>query len=292
MVMPGRDRIGLESSLLGSASRRGATCHDPELAALLDRVQARRAERRGRGRASQAGDAAASTTSPNAGVLLSIEAVAPSVRIFRVARPANFQFVAGQATKLGVVNGPRRTYSIASAPHEPHLEFCIELVPDGRLTPSLFSVREGARLAVGDTPKGRMRLDPDASVHVMVATVTGIAPLRSMLLDAMHRGTSDRFVVIHGASHAHELPYREALRSLAVQSPHVEYIPTVSRPHEAPNVGWTGATGRADDVALALRSSLDPRRTRIYASGHGGMVARVRDTYTAQGFRVTTESFG
>ena len=48
----------------------------------------------------------------------------------------------------------------------------------------------------------------------MVATVTGIAPLRSMLRDAMRRGIDAEFVVLHGASYADELPYHEELVAL------------------------------------------------------------------------------
>jgi hypothetical protein len=77
----------------------------------------------------------------------------------------------------------------------------------------------------------------------MVGTVTGIAPLRSMLLDALHRGVDAEFVVLHGARYSDELPYFDELAALAASDPRVEYRPTVSRPTEPRNARWSGDTG-------------------------------------------------
>src|SRR5690606_30915220 len=97
------------------------------------------------------------------------------------------RFQAGQSIKLGLARSAvRRRYSIASAPHEPHLEFCIESVPGGLLSSLLFDVAPGDVLALAPSAKGAFTLETGRRRHVMVATVTGIAPLRSMLRDALH----------------------------------------------------------------------------------------------------------
>src|SRR5690349_3935024 len=146
---------------------------------------------------------APSRTGP--GVVLDVTSVGPSVRIFRVGRPEGFVFEAGQSLKLSVDGAAvRRRYSIASAPHEQHLEFCIEGVPGGALTSRLFALRPGAQLTLASAAKGSFTLRTDKQRHVLVATVTGIAPLRSMLRDALARGTAEaaEFWVLHGASYA------------------------------------------------------------------------------------------
>ena len=68
---------------------------------------------------------------------------------FRVAeRPS---FIAGQYATIGIaVDGDvvERPYSIVSSPHEPFLEFFIELVPGGNITPKLWELKLGSTLLV------------------------------------------------------------------------------------------------------------------------------------------------
>ena len=210
-----------------------------------------------------------------AGRVASIEPVAADVRIIRVGRPAALQFRAGQYVKLGVPGNRSGSYSIASAPHEPLVEFCVELIPGGRLSPALFALRPGAEVTLTNRAKGAFLLDASASCHLMIATVTGIAPLRSMLRDALHRGVDAEFIVLHGASHADELPYFDELTQLAAADARVQYLPTVSRPTAARNAGWRDRVGRVDDLACQVSSGLDPRRTRVYVCGHPEMVKRI-----------------
>ena len=233
------------------------------------------------------GPAPAPTGQP--GTVLSIEDVAADVRIIRVGRPPGLQFVAGQYVKLGVPGKRNASYSLASAPHEAHVEFCVELIPGGRLSPSLFALRAGDAVTLSDAPKGKFLLE-SAPIHLMVATVTGIAPLRSMLRDALHRGSADEFVVLHGASHQDELPYLDELTALAGSSAHVTYRPTVSRPTAAQNAGWAQDVGRVDDLACRVSATVDSRRTHVYACGHPEMVRRVRGELGST-FPVSSEVF-
>ena len=238
------------------------------------------------------------------GVVLEVADVGPGVRILRVARPPEFSFRAGQAVKLGLPGvATRRTYSIASAPHEAHLEFCIELVPGGRLSSLLFRLAPGARLELAPQPKGSFALQSGKRLHLMVATVTGIAPLRSMLRAALAQrpatGRVDAFWILHGASHADELPYAAELAELAARDPRVVYLPTVSRPGASRNQGWRGRTGRVEAHVLASVKALEaetPGASKadiaVYACGHPDMVRNVQDAFTPLGYAVSAEDFG
>src|SRR6266403_2442322 len=67
-----------------------------------------------------------------------------------------FKFVAGQYATLGVEHeGKRieRAYSIVSSPYEDTLEFFIELVPQGELTPRLYPLRVGDTMHCRKIPK-------------------------------------------------------------------------------------------------------------------------------------------
>lgn len=276
-----------ERRLALEARRRVAGVGDAELSRILRTVSARRAARVSRSR--RGPEPAPRDAAP--GTITSIVRVGPDVRIFRFTRPPGLSFTAGQYLKVGVEGHKRRSFSLASAPHDDHLELCIELVPNGRLTPVLFGLREGDTLDVADRAKGSFTLDGGVRTHLMVATVTGIAPLRSMLRDALHRGRGGEFVVLHGASHVDELPYRDELEALARTNGSVRYVATVSRPGSPRNAGWSGCTGRVDPLAFEVASDLEPSTTRVYACGNGAMVANVAGHLGGAGFAVATETF-
>jgi NAD(P)H-flavin reductase len=106
----------------------------------------------------------------------------------------------------------------------------------------------------------------------------------------LQQGSDARFVVLHGASFASDLPYRDELLELAAQDPRVEYRPTVSR--DAPeHADWPHERGRVDELARRVAASHDPARTHAYACGHPEMVATVARDLGALGFSVSTEVF-
>lgn len=226
--------------------------------------------------------------------ILERQEIAPGLLRLRVERPAGFEFRAGQHVKFGLP-GNRRSYTLVSAPHEPHLEFFIELVPGGRLSEPMRSVGQGAAMGLGSAGKGSFLVDTAVSHHVCVATVTGIAPFVSILRDQARRGfPAGRFLVLHGASYADELGFSDEIAALAAAHPdRVEYLPTVSRPTESRNQGWTGATGRVDTL---LAPALDSRRfpagdTAVYACGNSGMIRNVRAVAGRQRLPFHAEAF-
>jgi NAD(P)H-flavin reductase len=277
-----------ERRLVRNARYGTARGTDAELTEILERVLARRARRSRVGAQPGPGTTKRNGTT---GEVLRIQRVASDVRIISVTRPPALQFRAGQSLKLGVPGGRSASFSIASAPDEPDLEFCIELVPGGRLTPRIFSLEVGDRVEVAGRPKGSFTLDPSAACHLMVATVTGIAPFRSMVRNAVRHGVEADFVVLHGASHHDELPYLPEFTAIAATNDRVRYEPTVSRPSEPRNVAWDGTVGRVDDLAFRVAATLEPSRTHAYACGNGEMVERVAAELGSAGFAVSTETF-
>ncbi len=277
-----------ERRLVRGARSGTARGTDAELTEILERVLARRARR---SRVEVRPRPGTTTPEGTTGEVLRIQAVAPDVRVISVTRPPGLEFRAGQSVKLGVPGGRRASFSIASAPDEPDLEFCIELVPGGRLTPRIFSLEVGDRVDVASRPKGSFTLDASAACHLMVATVTGIAPFRSMLRNAVRHGVDADFIVLHGASHQDELPYLPEFTAIAAANPRVRYEPTVSRPSAPRNVGWNGTVGRVDALASRVAANLESSRTHVYACGNGEMVKRVVTELGSSGFAVSTEIF-
>ena len=104
----------------------------------------------------------------------------------RVDPGGEFHFHAGQYATLGIVTPEKhieRPYSIVSAPFEPHLEFFLERVPQGALTPMLFKRQVGDTLTIRKTAKGRFTLDTASGRknHLLICTVTGVAPFVSYI---------------------------------------------------------------------------------------------------------------
>ncbi|PPK53116.1 FAD-binding oxidoreductase [Marinobacter persicus] len=236
----------------------------------------------------------AGPTSGEGGEILERRDITPELLVLKVARPEDFDYVAGQSVKVEF-GGVRRTYSLVSAPHEPFLEFFIELVPGGRMSQQLSQVKEGDRLVLGKA-RGGLRFDERYPNHLMVATVTGINPFVSILRDYVHKGSQGHhFHVMHGASYQSEHGYREELAAMASAHPDlITYTATVSRPDEAANEGWTGQTGRVNTLVAEYLSSagLTVDNTLVYACGHSGMIDAVTGEVEKSDFRLKTENYG
>jgi ferredoxin--NADP+ reductase len=208
---------------------------------------------------------------------------------------APFTFTPGQYCTIGT-GGLERPYSIASAPHEPELELFLELVPPphGRLTPLLFALGEGADVTLRPRAKGLFVLTPGFRHHVFVATVTGIAPYVSMIRSHLHQPAgTPQFHVLEGASFADEFGYAAELRDYATRHGFVHYLPSVSRPSDTRNAGWTGATGRINTLVEQYLSThaLATDDTCVYACGHPMMIEDVQHRLAGSGYTVVVERF-
>lgn len=215
--------------------------------------------------------------------------------MIRVRSGGEFNFVPGQFASLGVVeNGKRieRPYSIASTPSEDEVEFFLELVPNGALTPLLHKLQVGDQLLMRKVPKGKFSLDTNKgrTNHLLVSTVTGVAPFVSYvrtLAQEWREGRFDgahRLFLLNGASRPWELGYNDELVQLDQELPWFTYVPTVSRPWD--HAEWTGEIGRADDILrkYADQWELDPANTMAYLCGNPEMIENSKAILKRRGF--------
>lgn len=228
--------------------------------------------------------------SPNATIVARAD-LTNTIAFFRV-RPDGppDAFVPGQYVALGVAAERviERPYSIASSARriDEGYELYVRLVSGGALTPLLFRTRAGDRVTLR-RPKGRFTLQPDdRRTHLFVATGCGLAPFMSMLRTLDDDGAPRPVVLLHGVSYADELGYRDELESLAADPRwSLRYVPTVSRPREARNEGWTGRTGRAEAVLSPLLAELGiaPERMVAHVCGNPEMTVVVEAILRATG---------
>jgi ferredoxin--NADP+ reductase len=218
----------------------------------------------------------------------------PDLWILRIRPEERLEFRPGQFATLGVPDGEKpleRPYSIASSPLETDLEFFLERVPGGELSRRLHGLEPSDPLLVRRAAKGNFTFD-DASghrTHLMVATVTGVAPFVSMvrtLRQEERRGkpTNHRVFLLQGASRSWELGYDRELVETEKETSWFRYVPTVSRPAEDP--GWRGDPGRVHDHILRSlgRFACDPAQTTAYLCGHPGMIEAAEEILRPAGF--------
>jgi ferredoxin/flavodoxin---NADP+ reductase len=219
----------------------------------------------------------------------------PTLWSIRIEPPEPLLFRAGQYVAFGLLNGDKvleRAFSIVSSPLEDQLEFFIERVPEGALSPQLYELQVGDAVLMRRKAKGVFYLDLKSGhrQHFLIATVTGIAPyiayVRTLLRDLDEGRLSEppRLVLLHGTSRSDEFGYAEELQALGPRAPWLTYVPTISRPWE--DASWPGERGRVDDLLRKYCDSfcLDPQTTTAYLCGNPGMIANARDILRRRGF--------
>ena len=202
-------------------------------------------------------------------------------------------FEPGQYMTIGVFVDDKlvqRPYSVASSPRvagDEGYEFYVRLVPILRFTTLLWRLELGQEMRMIG-PKGKFILEPeDDRTHLYVSTGTGIAPFIAMIRDTMAARDARRTVVLHGCSYVEELGYRELLEGWERDGTYpLQYVPTISRPDDPRNAGWTGRTGRAEAVVASVCQDLglDPGRTVVYICGNPEMIIKVEETLLDSGF--------
>jgi ferredoxin/flavodoxin---NADP+ reductase len=227
--------------------------------------------------------------------------IAPDLWLLRVDPGGPFKFLAGQYATLGVeVEGARieRAYSIVSSPYEETLEFFLELVPQGALTPHLHKLNKGDTLLCRKIAKGRFTLDlrSGRKHHLLLSTVTGIAPFVSYVRTLYRDWKSGdspmpgdhKLYCVQGGSRSWEFGYQEEMEKVAAEVPWFKFITTVSRPWE--DEAWKGETGRVDDLIRKYAGVWDlrPNETTAYLCGHPSMVENGRGILQRAGWAKTS----
>lgn len=213
--------------------------------------------------------------------------------------PEPLAFKAGQYVAFGLDNNAKvleRAFSIVSSPLEPELEFFIEKVPEGALSPQLYELQVGDCVFMRKKAKGIFTVDVKSghSQHFLISTVTGIAPyismVRTIVRDLKEGRLAEpfRLIVLQGVSRSNEFGYDRELKAAAGEYPWLSYIQTISRPWEDPE--WMGERGRVDDLIRKYGDNLGltPETTTAYLCGNAGMIVNARDILRRRGFEQTS----
>ena len=146
---------------------------------------------------------------------------------FKLVKPIDFVFKAGQFTMISVEDAPKRAYSMTSGPEDNFLEFFSIKVPNGPLTSKLQKIQPGDYVSVSPKATGTLITDnlTEGTDLWLLATGTGIAPFISMLSDDR---TYDRFKTIHVIWSVRVKEELDAFHEF-LSDIDIDYIPIVTR---------------------------------------------------------------
>jgi len=167
-----------------------------------------------------------------------------------------FTFSAGQAVMIGLQGSPlRKPYSIASAPWELEktgtLQVLAQIDDSGGPDPHLELAAPGTKLDL-EGPFGSFGLPSDVAAPLLfIAGGTGIAPLRSMMLERLSRSSGGPIALVYSARYAEEFAFRPELDSLRAAGRIAAHF-TVTRDE---GTGWEGRRGRIDEALLQVALS-------------------------------------
>ncbi len=197
---------------------------------------------------------------------------------FRMKTPDTIAFIPGQTISLHVGEGLNRSMSISSRPTDTtHILMCHDVKPMGPGSQWTLSHNVGDE-AEFMAPLGIFIMDKDSHrKKVLVATGTGIAPYRSMLLDYLENGGTDDVTLYWGLRHDEDMYWDDEFRALAAKYPNFRYVLTLSQPSDV----WQGKRGRVTDHVTQEESNLPG--SDYYLCGNKQMILDMEAQLVAAG---------
>jgi CDP-4-dehydro-6-deoxyglucose reductase, E3 len=227
----------------------------------------------------------------------------------------SFDFKPGQYVDVLLSKGRRRSFSIASPPHDARpLELHVRRAPGGEFSEQVFAeemrgavlhlegplgnsvYREtpglpspgGAALpgvAPGAAAPSAAAPSAAAAPLLLVGGGTGLAPLKSILRHVLEKGSPRRMALYWGVRAERDLYAHAFLEETARANSCLRYVPVLSEPSPA----WGGRQGFVHEAVLAEVEGLEHHE--IYASGPPRMIEAMLRDFMAHGVRESAISF-
>ncbi|PPE67372.1 2Fe-2S iron-sulfur cluster-binding protein [Caldimonas caldifontis] len=196
----------------------------------------------------------------------------------RLPEEAGLVYRPGQYMNVLLDDGRHRSFSMASRPNGARVDFHVRRIPGGRFTDRrLAALREGESLEV-EIPLGSFRYHAeDDRPLVMVATGTGLAPIKSMLESLMDSDDCPPVSLYWGMRTEDELYLHDEIQTWAERLYDFHYVPVLSRAGD----GWKGRRGHVQQAVLADLGDLSEHA--VYLCGSPAMIADAKTAFVARG---------
>ncbi len=194
---------------------------------------------------------------------------------------SRLNYLPGQYIDVIGKDGLRRSYSVANAPRDDgKITLHIRKVPNGEMSRYWFDEAKANDLLRLEGPLGTFFLrHTSASQLVLLATGTGIAPIRAMLEQLVVDPAKHNYSQIHvywGGRTVKDIYWKPDYPSLSLR-----FVPVLSRsPHNSATQGYVQDAVLGDGINL--------KDAVVYACGSESMIASARSKLIATGLNPKT----
>ena len=216
-----------------------------------------------------------------------IERLAPDVMALYLRLPVieDFHFRAGQYLDVMLPGGRRRSFSIASPPHDAGLiELHVRRVSGGEFTEQVFNGMAAGALLRIEGPLGQFvwrgpAADSPRGPLILVAGGTGFSPIKAILRQLLESGERRPVHLYWGARHEADLYQRDWIAARRERFAQLSFVPVLSEP--AADEALRYRTGLVHEALLADFANLAD--AEVYAAGPPALVAALRTALPARG---------
>lgn len=188
------------------------------------------------------------------------------------------QFISFEVPKEGFPHPLTRPYSIASPPsNSRQITLLFNLVTGGPGSTYLYGLKKGDVTSFKGPAGSFFLRDDSRRTLLFVATGTGIAPFRAMLLTQFERHAGQPLMLLWGLRYERDVYYQQELSEWAARYPTFSFVTTLSQPGPE----WTGARGRV--TALLEERVTSVRDLAVYLCGNGDMIKDATALIQAKG---------
>jgi CDP-4-dehydro-6-deoxyglucose reductase len=216
-------------------------------------------------------------------LITDISPFSPDVMHLSLALPdaTSFSYRPGQHMNVHLDDGTHRSFSMASMPDGNCVDFHVRRIPGGRFTTGhLAQLQPGDMLEV-ELPLGTFRYHAeDYRSLVMVATGTGLSPIKCILESLMDDPDCPPVWLYWGARTEADLYLHEEIRSWGERLYEFQFVPVLSRA----GVAWQGRRGHVQDAVLADHGDMSEHS--IYLCGSPVMIGDAKKAFLQKGASV------
>jgi ferredoxin-NADP reductase len=219
--------------------------------------------------------------------LLKHHQVAEGTMAFYFARPSGFDFAAGQTIDVTLIDPPEtdakgntRTFSLASAPHEPHLMVTTRL-RDTAFKRTLRTFQPGTEVKI-EGPFGSFTLQRKTTrAAVMLTGGIGITPFRSMIVQATKANTGHTLFLFYSNHRPEDAAFLDELGELARRHTNLTLVATMTNLTKS-HAPWSGEKEHIS-VEMLMKYVTDLADPIYYIAGPPGMVAAMKEMLNEAG---------
>ena len=196
---------------------------------------------------------------------------APDIMLLYLRLPAaeRLQFLPGQYIDILLKDNARRSFSIATPPHDDHLLELHLRNYGGPFSEHVFGKMKEREILRFEGPFGTFFVrESSGKPIILIASGTGFAPIKSMLEHIFHSRDPRTIVLYWGARTRADLYLHQLPEQWANEHSNFTYVPVLSEPPASDE--WGGHTGLVHEAVM--RDLPDMSGCQVYACGASAMV--------------------